>query len=388
MLLHMKYDVFISYSRRDYVDENKNVIPNNFVSKFKEALTKADITFWFDEEGIHYGQNFVEKIVTNIENSKIFLFLSTENSNQSEWTCKEIACAAEFKKYIIPVRIDESPYNRKVLFRIADLNYIEYYTNPKKGMQELIESIKTYLDECAAEEKRMEEENKRKENENTSTLHRQREEKLRECHENIVRLEQQREELIDEKLNHEKELALINSKLELLEHELTSLKEDERILLTANHNTNEKFTDRALQESILSKEINDLRKAFRTRHLILNVVEILYFICFIATGFVSLFMTIKSTDINTFSCMTAYSYLGFVGVYRLMKNNKDCFYWLFPLFPFIIFMIPFMFIRKNKRSAWKVLHNTPTKLMDDPIYLIMVFFLVIGVLGTMALILI
>ena len=72
---NMKHDVFISYSRRDYVDENKNVIPNNMVSKFKEALAKAGISFWFDEEGIHYGQNFVEKIVTNIENSKIFLSL-------------------------------------------------------------------------------------------------------------------------------------------------------------------------------------------------------------------------------------------------------------------------------------------------------------------------
>lgn len=153
-----KYDVFISYSRRDYVDERNNVIPGNVVSKIKEALTNAGISYWFDEEGIYSGQNFVEKIVTNIENARIFLFLSTANANKSPWTCKEIACADEFKKHIIPVRIDSSPYNKKVMFRIADLDYIDYYTNPQKGMEDVIKSINAYLEELASEEKRKAEE--------------------------------------------------------------------------------------------------------------------------------------------------------------------------------------------------------------------------------------
>lgn len=148
------YDVFISYSRKDYVDDQKNVIPGNEVSKIKDALNQAGITYWFDEEGIYSGQNFVEKIVTNIENAKIFLFLSTANANKSPWTCKEIASADEFKKHIIPVRIDSSPYNKKVMFRIADLDFIDYYTNPSKGMEDMIKSIKTYLDELSAVERR------------------------------------------------------------------------------------------------------------------------------------------------------------------------------------------------------------------------------------------
>ena len=108
--MEQKYDVFISYSRKDYVDENKNVIPGNVVSKIKDALSEAGISYWFDEEGIYSGQNFTEKIVSNIEASKIFLFLSTANSNESKWTSKEIATADEFGKHIIPVRIDKTPY--------------------------------------------------------------------------------------------------------------------------------------------------------------------------------------------------------------------------------------------------------------------------------------
>lgn len=161
----MKYDVFLSYSRKDYVDDQKNVIPGNVVSRIKDALTNAGISYWFDEEGIYFGQNFVEKIVSNIESSEIFVFLSSENANKSRWTCKEIASADELRKHIIPVRIDKSPYNRKVLFRISDLDYIEYYINPEKGVNDLIKAIKTHLEILKNDElrKKKEEETKRQE---------------------------------------------------------------------------------------------------------------------------------------------------------------------------------------------------------------------------------
>ncbi|MBR0046024.1 MAG: toll/interleukin-1 receptor domain-containing protein [Bacteroidaceae bacterium] len=144
------------------MDENKNVIPGNVVSAIKERLTAEGISYWFDEEGIYSGDDFVEKIVTNIEASKIFLFVSTVNSNISPWTSKEIASAAELKKIIIPLRIDDSPYNKKVLFRIADLSYIQYYINPEKALDELVTSIKAYLEQLQLEAKRRQEAAERK----------------------------------------------------------------------------------------------------------------------------------------------------------------------------------------------------------------------------------
>lgn len=158
----MQYDVFISYSRKDYVDDKKNIIPNNVVSKIKDVLSKEGISYWFDEEGIYSGNNFVDKIVNNIENSKIFIFISTENSNKSRWTCKEIASADELGKYIIPVRIDNTPYNKQVLFRIADISYIDYFNNPEKGVEDLINSVKSYLNQLQEEAMRKAEEEQRK----------------------------------------------------------------------------------------------------------------------------------------------------------------------------------------------------------------------------------
>ena len=136
-----QYDVFISYSRKDYKDDKDNVIPGNVVSKIKDVLTNAGIAFWFDENGIHHGDDFAEKIVLNIEASDIFVFLSTENSNSSLWTRKEIACANELNKKIIPVRIDDSKYDKAVMLRISDLDYIDYAKNPENGLQELLKEI-------------------------------------------------------------------------------------------------------------------------------------------------------------------------------------------------------------------------------------------------------
>lgn len=198
-----KYDVFISYSRKDYVDDNKNVIPGNVVSIIKDRLTAEGISYWFDEEGIYSGQNFVEKIVTNIEASRVFLFLATANANASPWTCKEIASADEFKKFIIPVRIDDTPYNKKVLFRIADLNYIEYYVNPEKALDDMVDGIKAYLNQLKEEEKRKqeaelrerEEERKKKEEEEKLRIKLEAEQKRKEEEARILK---EQEELATE----------------------------------------------------------------------------------------------------------------------------------------------------------------------------------------------
>ena len=158
----MKYDVFISYSRLDYKDEKGNVIPDNVVSKVKDALTSAGVTYWFDEDGIHHGDDFAEKIVANIEESDIFIYLSTENANKSPWTRKEIACAYELEKKIIPVRVDDSRYDRSVMLRISDLDYIDYMKNPEKGMQEFLKEVAYYIKNKRDEENKREEEIERK----------------------------------------------------------------------------------------------------------------------------------------------------------------------------------------------------------------------------------
>ena len=140
-----KYDVFISYSRKDYVDEQKNVIPGNVVSKIKETLAQEGITFWFDEDGIYSGDEFTSVIADAIDASNIFIFVSSVHSNSSPWTTGEIATAQETHKKIIPVRIDSSKYHKSLRVRLNALDFIDFQPNPDKAISDLVSSIKSYL---------------------------------------------------------------------------------------------------------------------------------------------------------------------------------------------------------------------------------------------------
>ena len=141
----LKYDVFISYSTKDYIDESKNVIPNNVISQIKTALREAGISYWFDEEGIYSGDEFAPVLARAIKDSELFLFISSANSNQSEWTSSEIATAHAYGKKIVPFKIDDSVYHESVIMYVARLNSIDYYLNPSKAVGRLVESIQDYM---------------------------------------------------------------------------------------------------------------------------------------------------------------------------------------------------------------------------------------------------
>lgn len=223
-----KYDVFISYSRKDYVDEHNNVIPGNEVSKIKEALTEAGITFWFDEERVYSGDEFAKKIVRSIKASKIFVFLSTVNSNQSIWTANEIATAHILNKKIVPVRIDKSVYHDDVILFISRLSHIDYGNNPEKGRRDLVRSINAYLEETKATEAKKEADEKRRQKELEHQRKLQEEEKKRQVKKTdieteIAALESQKTKRKKVVLQKEQELKLAQVDLEACENKITRL---------------------------------------------------------------------------------------------------------------------------------------------------------------------
>lgn len=139
-------DVFISYSRKDYVDDAGNVLPNNMLSKIKDNLKANGVSYWFDEEGIYSGDEFASVITRAIRTSKIFLFISSANSNQSPWTSNEISTALEYKKTIIPLRLDKSPYNDSVMMKIVSLDRIDC-DNHEIAITKLLRAIRHNIPE-------------------------------------------------------------------------------------------------------------------------------------------------------------------------------------------------------------------------------------------------
>ena len=225
-----KYDVFISYSRKDYVDEHKNVIPGNEVSKIKDALTNAGISYWFDEKGIVSGEDYAAKIVKHIKASKIIVYISSEAANKSDWTRKEIACALMYKKYVIPVLLDDSPFHDSVMLRIVDLDRIDYYLNPQQGLDKLIRSINTYLENQQAIIARKVADDKRRQEE-LESQHRLKEEeqkrqkRIDEIETEIAALESQKVEHKKAILQKEQELKLAQVDLEECESKIQKLQQ-------------------------------------------------------------------------------------------------------------------------------------------------------------------
>ena len=158
-----KYDVFISYSRRDYVDESYNVIPGNAIAEIQNVFDENGITYWFDKDGIYSGQEFIEIITGAIAESKMLIFISSKHSNESMWTAGEIFEALDGEKAIIPVKIDNSQYNKKFKLLIRPLDYIDYLENPKNALKDLLRAINKVKEDIA--QKQREEEKLREERE-------------------------------------------------------------------------------------------------------------------------------------------------------------------------------------------------------------------------------
>ncbi|WP_060451112.1 TIR domain-containing protein, partial [Bacteroides ovatus] len=121
------------------------------------------ITYWFDKDGIYSGQEFIEIITGAIAESKMLIFISSKHSNESMWTAGEIFEALDGEKAIIPVKIDNSQYNKKFKLLIRPLDYIDYQENPQNALKDLLRAINKVKEDIA--QKQREEEKLRQEKE-------------------------------------------------------------------------------------------------------------------------------------------------------------------------------------------------------------------------------
>ena len=113
----MKYDLFISYSRKDF-DE---------VSSILEIIKTAipNLSYWFDIDGIESGDEFEDKIISAIDNSSYVLFALSENSIQSQWTKDEVMYAKNTDKKVIPILLKGAQMKGWFLFKFGRIDCID-----------------------------------------------------------------------------------------------------------------------------------------------------------------------------------------------------------------------------------------------------------------------
>ena len=114
-----EYDVFISYSRLD--KEKTDMIC--------QYLDKYGINYWIDREGVHHGNNFKVEIIEAIQASKVLIFVSSVNSNKSPNTIKEVSIAEKYGKVVIPIRIDDSAYDKSLEYDLCNKDWMNFQEN-------------------------------------------------------------------------------------------------------------------------------------------------------------------------------------------------------------------------------------------------------------------
>ena len=131
----MKYDVFISYSRKDTAVADKIV----------EAFRRAKITYFIDKQGIGGGFEFPVVLAEAILESRIVLFLASENSYESKFTNAELTFAFNEKprNSILPYIIDGSTMPPALRFVFASINWRAIDSHPVDTV--LVNDILTLL---------------------------------------------------------------------------------------------------------------------------------------------------------------------------------------------------------------------------------------------------
>lgn len=112
-----KYDVFISYSRKD----------SAVADKICSAFDQVGITYFIDRKGMGGTANYVTKIANEIDNSKVMLLLASANSYTSKYVAIELHYAFNHDVVVLPYALDDipTPKDFEILLIHANWHYLK-----------------------------------------------------------------------------------------------------------------------------------------------------------------------------------------------------------------------------------------------------------------------
>ena len=131
------FDVFVSYSRKD-----------SAMAEFLcQALDSINVSYWIDRNGVFSGDNYKERIVDAILSCKIFLFISSKNSNASKHTTREVGIAFQSDIPVVPVKIDDANYAKSIYYDLVFIDWIDMIETTEEAVEKFKKSIMMRLNE-------------------------------------------------------------------------------------------------------------------------------------------------------------------------------------------------------------------------------------------------
>ena len=124
----MEHDVFISYSATD------KVIADSIVA----SLEESNIRCWIAPRDIKAGADWAESIMNAINESRLFILVFSENSNNSQQVIREIQRSVNNEIPILPFRIQDVPLSEPIEYLISSTHWLDAITPPIEKHIELL----------------------------------------------------------------------------------------------------------------------------------------------------------------------------------------------------------------------------------------------------------
>lgn len=119
--------VFLSFSSRDLGD----------IKPIIDLLDSKKISYFKAPESIPAGSNYAREIPKAIKACEIFLLIISRNAQESIWVEKEIDCAINNRKTILPVQISPQPLSDEFKFYLNNVQIIPWHENMNAALRQL-----------------------------------------------------------------------------------------------------------------------------------------------------------------------------------------------------------------------------------------------------------
>ncbi len=129
--------VFISYSSKDA----------DIVREVVQELKDADIDYWKAPEMIPAGSNYAREIPKAIAECTAFVLIISDDSQNSIWVEKEVDCAINNRKTIVPIKISKGKLTDMFSFYLNNVQTIYYYDDKLIAMQQLLDRVQSLIQE-------------------------------------------------------------------------------------------------------------------------------------------------------------------------------------------------------------------------------------------------
>ena len=128
-------DIFVSYSRKD----------SEIAEKIIDRLEEEGIECFNEPEVLYGSSDFMSPIRRVVTNSKVIVYLSSQNSNASSYVKGAVGYAFKRNKPVIPVLLDSTVYPRILQAKLDNIETISMEEGFDQAMERLISKVKAYI---------------------------------------------------------------------------------------------------------------------------------------------------------------------------------------------------------------------------------------------------